>query len=103
LHVLSEAKKKGAHLGILSMNWSKDLIRSVINESLDDITIFCNDLEYDDKNISTGFFSEYEVYSGIDKRNYFSSNEGQIKLWKTRYYFDVHWRFKHRCSNLLGS
>jgi len=80
--VLNKAIKKGILVGIISINWSKDLIKTFLNSSnyssnLKDILIFCNDLEFDENDVSTGTI-QGDLHTPFKKREYFKKIKENI-------------------------
>jgi len=72
LKVLSTVVNKNIPAAIISVNWCKDIIKSVLRtgEKLDTIQVYSNDLEYDHQDTSTGLILGH-MRTSFDKRSCF--------------------------------
>jgi len=71
LEVISLAKINNVPLAIVSVNWCKDLVENVLyHEGLTDIPIFCNSLEFNEDQLTTGQING-NIHSSFEKRQIF--------------------------------
>eukprot|EP01083_Nonionella_stella_P095997 269639_1 len=69
MDLLSEFVQDGCMVKILSHNWSSRVICNALNQIVKQDDIICNELEFDDHDISTGRLS-LKCVTSIDKLNY---------------------------------